>query len=271
MRAQPLSTERNGFTIGNAAPQARASGSAAARWHPVEWLGRGGAAEVWRAVDATGRVVALKKLRSKLRGRPGAVAYLERENEWLQTLEGGPFVISYGLIEHEESPALVLEYLPGGDLVSLLGASPRHWLPALRTVTAAVAALHSRGVAHGDLKARNVLFASDGAARIIDLTSVQPIEARAERTTAAYRPADRAVTAGQADCFALAVLSFELLTGRLPFGPAGQTVVGQQPTTPASADSTGAALAAAVCRGLAAGGREGLSPLSDVIESVGAG
>jgi serine/threonine-protein kinase len=237
----------------------------------VEWVGRGGVAEVWRAVDATGRVVALKKLRSELRGRLGAVAHLERENEWLQALEGGPFVISHGLIDHEGSAALVLEYLPGGDLVSLVGASPRHWLPALRTVTAAVAALHSRGVAHGDLKARNVLFASDGSARIIDLASVQPVDARAECATAAYRPAEQGVTAGQADCFALAVLSFELLTGRLPFGPAGQKVVGQQPTTPASGDSPAAALAAAVCGGLAAGGREGLSPLSEVIESVDAG
>jgi hypothetical protein len=116
-----------------------------------------------------------------------------------------------------------------------------------------------------------VLFASDGSARIIDLTSVRPVDARAASATPAYRPADQTATARQADCFALAVLSFELLTGRLPYGTAGQTGVGQEPPIPASCDPAAAALVAAVYGGLVAGGREGLSPLSDVIESVDAG
>lgn len=241
------------------------------RWHAVESLGRGGSAEAWRVTDDAGREVALKVLRSELRDRPGAAEVLRREHAWLAALAGAPFVASFGVTEFRGSPALALEYLPGGDLVSVLGAPPRHWLPALRAVSAALAALHARGAAHGDLKARNVLFAADGGARVVDLATVGPLDAPAPRATAAYRPAGEQVTARQADCFALAALAFELLAGRLPFGPAGQTSVGQVPPRLASADAVVAALGSAVRGALRDGGRRGLSPLLDVIESVDAG
>lgn len=271
MPAQPLSTEPDGRKIGNPVSLARVYESAPARWHVVESLGRGGSAEVWRVIDAEGREAALKVLRSDLRDRPGAAESLRREHAWLDALAGAPFVASFGVTEFQGSPALALEYLPGGDLVSVIGAHPRHWLPALRTVSAALTALHARGAAHGDLKARNVLFAGDGSARVVDLATVGPLDAPAPRTTAAYRPVGERVTARQADAFALAALTFELLTGRLPYGPAGPTAVGPAPPRVASADAVVTALGSAACDVLADGGRRGLSPLLDVIESVDAG
>ena len=92
----------------------------------------------------------------------------------------------YELIEHDGVAVLVLEYLPHGDLVPLLGAPPQQWLPAFRAVVGALADLERHGLAHGDVKARNVLFAADGSARLADLTSARPLDAPAAVTTAAY-------------------------------------------------------------------------------------
>src|SRR5690606_16894765 len=90
--------------------------------------------------------------------------------------------------------------------------------------------LHSRGVAHGDLKPRNVLFAADGSIRLIDLASLRPVDGAASRggATRAYLPATLA-DAGRADRFAVAALLFELATGNLPYGCLGQGSPGDAP------------------------------------------
>ena len=91
----------------------------------------------------------------------------------------GYVVETYGLIEHDGVCALALQYLPGGDLVSLAGVDPRHWLRAAYAVHAALTHLHSLGYAHRDVKARNVLFDARGRARLIDFASALPLGAPA--------------------------------------------------------------------------------------------
>jgi serine/threonine protein kinase len=269
MRALRLSTapdERTGHHSG-----VRVAACGAAGWRAVERLARGSTAEVWRAVDAAGREAALKRPREELRARPEMAAVLAAEHRWLVALGGAPFVTPLDYANLQGVPTLVLEYLPGGDLVSLIGAPAARWLPALRTVARALAALHARGAAHGDLKARNVLFAADGTARVIDLGGVRPLDGPAGPGTAAYRPAVSAVTGRRADAFALAALAFELCSARLPYGRAGQAFVGQEPPDVASGDTAMARLVSTARRELAGGGARGLSPLVDVIESVRAG
>jgi hypothetical protein len=115
-----------------------------------------------------------------------------------------------------------------------------------------------------------VLFAADGTARLIDLTSARPLDAPAAVTTAAYAlPGGSRVSAREADCFALGALLFELSTARLPFGPAGPTGGRLDPAAAAVRHAEGGPLLAAAATALRAGGRvEGLSYFTDVIESV---
>jgi serine/threonine protein kinase len=271
MRALLLSTACSGPTSENAGLRSVVRPEARIHWRPVELLGRGGTAEVWRAEDGAGREAVLKRPRESLRAQPGIAAVLSAEHRWLLALGGEPFVATWGFTEADGAPTLVLEYLPGGDLVSLMGARAVHWLTPLRAVARALTALHAHGAAHGDLKARNVLFAADGTARVIDLASAGPLDAPAQSGTAAYRPAGRGVTGRQADAFAFAALAFELCFGRLPYGRDGQAFAGQEPPAPPIAEGSVARLATTVRRELAAGGTRGLSPLLDVIESVRAG
>jgi|GEM_PF-4779348 len=262
MRTQELATEfdftavdfPNGENLGN--------------WRAAELLGSGGTAEVWRAVAPDGREAALKLVRPKLRRHPGANALLIREHETLRSVASPHLVAPYELIDCDGAAVLVLEYLPHGDLVSMVGTPPRQWLHAFAIVLAALADLERHGLAHGDLKARNVLFAADGSARLADLTSAQPLDAPAAAGTAAYGlPEPCGARARDADCFALAALLFELATGRLPYGQLG-AAAGAELAHVAVRDPAAARLEAAAAAALRAQGRQGLSYFVDVIESV---
>ncbi len=207
----------------------RRNGAVLGRWRLIEPLAKGGSAEVWRAADDSGSEAALKLPQG------GSAPLLRAEHALLASLAHPAFVRPIELVVADARPAaLALELLPGGDLVPLLGAPPRHWLPALRSVLAAVRYLHDRGFAHRDLKARNVLFAADGAPRVVDLASVCAVDGPGGMragATAAHLPADAAVTGREADRFALGVLVYELVTGRLPFGLNGAPAPGARPPT----------------------------------------
>jgi serine/threonine protein kinase len=250
---------------------------ASAGWRLVERVGAGGSSEVWRAVDGRGNSVALKIPLSEVPSHD-ALSRLEREHEVLAAAQHGHVVATYGLIEHRGVCALALEYLPGGDLVALAGAHPRHWLRAVRAVHAALVHLHARGYAHRDVKARNVLFDGRGRARLIDFASALPIgaAARSGGTTAAHLRSGGDPLVGAADdAYAYAVLLYELFAGRLPYGPGGRPAGRAAsprlapPWREARRGPT-AALAARVRDVLEAepGRAPGLSVFADVLESA---
>ncbi len=194
-----------------------------------------------RPVVPASRTVAVKTAAAAVAGHPGTAAWLRREHRVLAALGHAHVVEVLGLLEPAPGPMLVLDYLEGGDLVPLLGAAPRHWLGAAAQVGAALRHVHARGFVHGDVTPRNVLFRapadeSPGAAVLADFGSALPIGA-ARRTapgTAAYRPlryaADRA--APEDDVYGFAVLLYQLLSGRLPYGPRPDRARGAGPPRP---------------------------------------
>jgi serine/threonine protein kinase len=244
---------------------ADACGHDLGRWQLRERLGRGGSACVWRAVDAEGRVAALKIPNAH------AADLVRHEHSLLAALPHPNVVATFGIVSSHDRTALALEYLPLGDLVSLTGGRPQHWLPALRDVWAALRELHARGYAHCDVKARNVLFAADNSPRLIDFATARPLDAPLRRsvTTAACTPAGASTSGQAADCFAFAALAYELATGRLPYGATGARRHGEEPAVVPLAARTAPllGLAADVLR---AGGRvdDGLAVFADDIESA---
>ncbi len=184
-------------------------------------LARTAGYEIRLARDAAGTVLAAKCVRAA--ARPAWAEALEREHAWLSRLRAPNIVATAGLIETRAGPALLLEHLGGGDLVSLAGFDARHWLGPVREVAAGLGYLHTHGIVHRDVKARNVRFAADGRACLIDFGSAADVGAQAgvAGTTAAHARRGvepRRVTPAD-DVHAFAVLVYELMTGRLPYGP----------------------------------------------------
>ncbi|MBN1238528.1 MAG: protein kinase family protein [Gammaproteobacteria bacterium] len=193
-------------------------------------LHAGDVIDVWRAELPGRRLVALKAVKARWLKHGGAAALLRREHRLLETLRDPRIVEPVLCNEDSGGCVLALEYLEGGDLVPLAGAAPRHWLYALLDVVLALERVHGAGFVHGDVKARNVLFASPERAKLIDFGSAtacgEPL-GRGGRTAAhvprdprlAARLAGDAASASPAlDVYALAVLAYELIAGRLPAG-----------------------------------------------------
>jgi serine/threonine protein kinase len=173
-------------------------------------------AEVWRARDSHGAFVAIKLAQPT----PESRTRLRIEHDWLARLHHATILHPVAWIEDVRHVALVAEYIDGGDLVSLAGATPRHWASPMAEIADALSFLHDRSVVHRDVKARNVLLDSAGRARLIDFGSAAEIGSPRTLggTTAAHRYSEAGTISVADDVFAFAVLLYELMTGRLPFG-----------------------------------------------------
>src|SRR5690606_9414075 len=182
---------RNVERIAARAPPFRGSVGAA--------VGRGGSAHVFRGIDAAGRPVALKTLKPEVARDPRAALVLEHEAHMLALARHAHVVGCRGIVRLPDGRlALELDYLGGGDLVSLAGAPPAAWADAALRIAAALAHCHAQGVVHGDVKARNVLFAADDTPRLVDFASARRIAGGADP---------------ESDVRAFAPLLYELVAG----------------------------------------------------------
>jgi serine/threonine-protein kinase len=127
----------------------------------------------------------------------------------------------------------VMHYVDGTDLKRLIernGALPwRRAVEIARDVLAGLAPIHDAGIVHRDIKPQNVLIASDGSVKVTDF-GVAHMELDAALTTAgttvgtaSYMAPEQAQ--GQsptpaADVYAVGVMLYEMVTGRLPFNEA---------------------------------------------------
>jgi tRNA A-37 threonylcarbamoyl transferase component Bud32 len=209
------------------------------RYLIVQRLARGGMGTVYEAVDTQlGRQVAVKVLREELADRPDAVERFEREARLLASLSHPNIVTVHDAGVLLGTPYLVMERLEGRTVRELLQAhgviGPGETVLILRGVAAALDAAHARGIVHRDLKPENVFLArvdnvrvpkvlDFGLARLVSGREGQPFVTRAAELwgTPAYMAPEQAPGASPVaswDLYALAVMTFELLTGRLPDG-----------------------------------------------------
>jgi serine/threonine-protein kinase len=224
-------------------PEARSRGALAPGDRVGPWIvdglhAEGGFAAVYRGRHQhDGRRAALKVLHPELSVSPEARLRFEREAQVLLRLRHPHIVEMYDVqpVAHGGT-ALIMEWLDGRDLAAEL--SVRGSFTVAETIAivdelgSALAAAHERGLVHRDVKAQNVIAqpAGDwftvklidfGIAKITDeapgaalTTSRQilgtPLTMAPEQILG--RPVDRRV-----DVYALGVLVYQLLTGRLPF------------------------------------------------------
>jgi eukaryotic-like serine/threonine-protein kinase len=202
------------------------------RYCDPELIAYGGMGEIFRAHDELlGRPVAIKMLADRFSRDESVRGRFTREALAAARLSGEPHTITiFDVGEHAERPFIVMEYAPGGSLEDVLDAegaqAPARVLAWLEQAAAALDAAHHHGVVHRDVKPGNLLLADDGTLRVADF-GVASAAGLASLTatgtvlgTAGYLAPEQAhgeATSPATDLYALAVVAFELLTGRRPF------------------------------------------------------
>src|SRR5579884_1697267 len=201
------------------------------RYQLHERIGEGGFAITYRAWDAVlGRDVAVKMLRPQFAADPALVARFAAEARAAASVAHPNIVEVYDYGTHAGTFFIVLQYVPGRDLKRVL--TQRGRLPPAEAVWVAhqllqgLAAIHAAGIVHRDIKPQNVLVGDDGAVRLTDFGIARGPAGTALTSTgttlgtADYMAPEQArgsEVGVAADMYAVGVVLFELLTGRLPF------------------------------------------------------
>lgn len=193
-------------------------------------IGAGGMAEVWEAFDAgLHRHVAVKVVRDEIAGEAEFRERFIREARLAAQLEHPRILPIWDFGTEAGVTYLVMPLLPGGSLRErITGPLPAgEAVEALASVASALDHAHSRGVLHRDVKPSNVLVDASGSYLLADFGLAKNTAVSSELTAAgmvigtpAYMAPEQAIgrpVDARADQYALAVMAFELLTGRTPF------------------------------------------------------
>ena len=203
------------------------------RYRLEKELGRGGMGVVFLGRDLRlDRPVAIKVM------LPSTRAQTTAEQEQLETMFAQEArlganlnhpaiatVFDYGF--HESLPYTVLEYVPGEQLRARVGKG-RQWpladvLLLLAPVAQALDFAHSRRIVHRDLKPENIQVTPQGQFKILDLGIAKEFDRQRDwsfQGTPAYASPEQATGQpcdGRADQYAVALIVYEMLTGRRPF------------------------------------------------------
>lgn len=188
---------------------------------------------VYHALDPSiGREVAIKTIRLAKIGTTSEEqlrSLFFREARAAGALRHPSIVTIYDIVEDASSVYLVMEYVNGVTLDRMMrersGLDAASFLHILRQAAEALDTAHQRGIIHRDVKPANILVDENGDAKITDFGIAKILSKERTPTgimmgTPSYiapeyireQPID-----GRADQFALAVIAFEILTGRKPF------------------------------------------------------
>jgi predicted Ser/Thr protein kinase len=196
-----------------------------------EELGRGGMGVVYKATQVTlNRTVAIKMLPPHLATSREYLARFRREAETLSRLSHEHIVHIYDVDESEGSHYIVMEFVDGPSLTSLM-ARRGHLTPACaRDVAMAVAGAltvaHRQGIVHRDIKPDNILVTSAGQPKLTDFGIAHMRDGRLQTQagtllgTPYYMSPEQATgreISAATDVYSLAVVLYEMVSGRVPF------------------------------------------------------
>jgi eukaryotic-like serine/threonine-protein kinase len=209
------------------------------RYELGDLLGRGGMAEVRRAVDRRlGRPVAVKQLRTDFATDPTFQARFRREAQSAAGLNHPTIVAVYDTGEETDPltgvsvPYIVMELVEGQTLRDVLREGrkilPERALELTQGVLDALSYSHKAGIVHRDIKPANVMLGPGGGVKVMDFgiaravadTSATMTQTAAVIGTAQYLSPEQArgeTVDARSDLYSAGCLLYELLVGRPPF------------------------------------------------------
>lgn len=201
------------------------------RYEVIEHIGKGGMADVFKAIDTIlNREVAIKILRADLSTDAVSILRFEREAQAATALSHPNIVEIYDVGDYKGHHFIVMEYLPGRTLKQVIRARGpllnEEAVDIMKQLTSAVAEAHSRNIIHRDLKPQNVIVKADGSVKILDFGiaiakgSMQLTQANNVMGSVHYLAPELAKgesASPQSDIYALGIVLYEMLAGDVPF------------------------------------------------------
>ena len=246
------------------------------RYRMIAPLGEGGMATIWRAIDQQlDREVAVKLLRPQFSADAGFAARFKQEARSAGGLSH-PNIVSvydYGTDGADGDQYIVMELVSGSDLATIL--RDRRTLStddAVRVAIGVAGALevaHRKGIVHRDVKPGNILITDAGDVKVTDFGIARAVAEASMTVTGTtlgsvhYFSPEQArgdEVTGASDVYSLAIVLYEMLTGRRPFeaDSAAAVALKRLSEDPKSPSAIGVPLAAGlesiVMRGRKSGG-----------------
>ena len=201
------------------------------RYEVFQHIGQGGMADVFLAIDTIlNRQVAIKILRSELCTDAISILRFEREAQAATALSHPNIVEIYDVGEYKGHHYIVMEYVPGKTLKSIIrdrgGLVLEEAIDISKQLCSATQEAHNRGIIHRDIKPQNVIVKSDGSIKILDFGialakgSMQITQANNVMGSVHYLAPELAKgepATVQSDIYALGIVLYEMLTGDVPF------------------------------------------------------
>lgn len=264
----------------------------------LELIARGGMGEVYKVRHPTlNRTLAIKVLSTYFKDDPDFNKRFAREADMMTQLRHPNIITIYDYGEQDGLPYIVMEYLTGETLSSLLKTrgclSLDESLPLLRDLASALDYAHEQGIVHRDIKASNVIiepittFTSGRTHRAV-LMDFGIACFTGERTkltmtgdmlgTADYVSPEQiqgvADLDGRADQYSLAVLAYWMITGKKPFERTNtwamiKSHLEEPPPDPRNLVSIPESTANAIMKALAKKPEERFASAGEFIEALG--
>ena len=194
-------------------------------------IGSGGMANVFLARDLIlDREVAVKVLRYDFQEDKDAIRRFQREALAATELVHPNIVSVYDVGEEDGMQYLVMEYVKGLDLKRYI--QTRYPLnlgdvvDIMQQILSAIALAHQHRIIHRDLKPQNILLNEEGTVKIADfgiaiaLTETSITQTNTMLGSVHYLSPEQArgsMATSQSDLYALGIILYEMLTGRVPF------------------------------------------------------
>ena len=194
-------------------------------------IGTGGMAAVYLAKDLIlDRLVAIKVLRLDFRQNDDAMRRFRREALSATQLTHPNIVGVYDVGQSQEMNYIVMEYVEGIDLKDYIRQKGAlHPIEAVRImmqIVSAIAAAHQNRIIHRDIKPQNILIDKEGNVKITDfgiavaLSDTSLTQTNTLLGSVHYLSPEQArggMATIQTDIYALGIVLYELLTGKVPF------------------------------------------------------
>lgn len=198
----------------------------------IEEIGKGGMATVYRAYQPNvDRFVAVKVIHRAIAADSVSLERFQREARLVTRLEHPHLLPIYDYDGANDPPYIVMRYLESGTLKDVLDRGklpPEEIVYILRQIASALDYAHRRGIVHRDIKPTNIMLDAEGNAFLTDFGIARLVEAGQNVTQSGYAvgtPGYMSPEQGmgeekidpRADIYSLGVMTFQMLTGRLPF------------------------------------------------------